>query len=407
MIYAHINIETELNNISSAVSNLPTYNDHTEIRTMLIGIQQTLLKLVQEETKEVSSDVLLQRSYLDVIYNKYKYVEFPSFDGTRRRTNIKDIYVPLELINRIAVTIDKNGQVTKMAILDIDEYNKSNSSQNPFIIEKMTVFDVLPRNRKAFIIGEGGTGKSITAQHLLCCLSGCQSAEADYWNEERVKFGLNNPEEIPIYVSLQEYYNYGNFGKGASSVFEYLQREFSLQENLERFLKRKLVNGEAILIFKDCVFSEIPASGVLSDIADFINNYSRCRYLIFRSSGNDEFYNQYSIFEDIPKFEFAKLSVKTMREIAEKYYSILSSFSDVGSFSFEHFLETVKKMGLQALSEKPYWFGYLLLMNVAFKELPDNTFSIHTKIIDNMLNRLLALFENYSESDKQNAFFGF
>lgn len=407
LIYANINIESELNNISSAVSSIPTYDDHIELRTMLISIQKTLTELAQSEAGETPSDILLQQSYLDVIYNKYKYVECPFFDGVKRRTNVKDIYVPLELINRIAVTIDTDGQVTKMPILDIDEYKETTSSQNSFLIEKMYVFDVLPRNNKAFIIGDSGTGKAITAQHLLCCLSGHQSTDSDYWNEERLKFGFNDLDDIPIYVSFQEYFSYGKCGGGANNVFEYLQNEFCLQENLVKFLKTKLLKGKAVLIFKDCVFSEVPASGVLFDIADFINNYSRCRCIIFRSTGNSEFYNQYSVFDDIPKFELAKLSVKTMRLMSEKYYSILSEFSDVGSFSFERFWETIKKMGLQALAETPYWFGYLLLMNAAFEELPDNTFSIHTKIIDNMLNRLMSLLEDFSEADKQNASLAF
>lgn len=407
LICAYINIETELNNISSAVLDLPTYNDHAEIRSMLNGIQQTLTNLAQSKLLGDSSNLLLQQSYLDVVYSKYKYVEFPSFDGVKKRINIKDIYVPLELINRIAVTIDNNGQLTKMAILDIDEYNKSNSSSNPFLIEKMTVFDIIPRYKKAFITGESGMGKSITAQHIICCLSGYQSMDADFWNEERLKIGLTDSEEIPIYISLEKYFRYGDFGKGAKSILEYVQKEFSLQDNLIEFLKTKLVTGKATLIVKDCSFSEIPASGALIDISDFINNYSRCRYIIFRSAGNEKFYEQYTIFDDIPRFELSRLSVKTMREITEKYCDVIAVFNNVDNFSFEHFIKTIKKLGLQELSEKPYWFGYLLLMNAAFEELPNNALSIHTRIIDNMLNRLLSLCKNYSEADKQNAILAF
>ena len=407
LIYSHINIETELNNISLAVSNLPTNSDYAEIRSMLIVIQSTLTQLAHADGYEISSEMLLSQSYLDVIFNKYRHVELPSFDGTRKRTTVKDIYSPLELINRIAVTVDNDGRITKLSIAEIDDYNISNPSKNPFLIERMFMFDVFLRNRNAFIIGESGTGKSIAAQHLLCCLSGYQSTEADYWNNERLKFGLTDFEQIPIFVSLLDYFRHNQFGNGANSVLSYLQNEFSLQENLLDFLKKKLVSGKAILIIEDCAFSEVPASSVLADIADFINNYSRCRYIIFRSIGNDMFYSQHSVFDDISKFELARLSIKTMRELAEKYCSVLSMVYDVSNFSFENFFASIKKIGLQALSEKPYWFSLLLLMYCALEELPDNTYSIHIKIADNMLNRLVSSLDNFSVADKQNTFLAF
>jgi formylglycine-generating enzyme required for sulfatase activity len=407
LIYSHMNIETELQNINSTVSNLPSNKDYVEIRDMLISIQKILTTLATSEKYDLSSGLLLERSYLDVIYNKYKYSELPSFDRRPIRTHLKDIYFPLELINRIAITIDNNGQETKLAMSKIEEYNSSNSSRKPFLIERMSIFDVVSHYSKAFIIGESGTGKTFTAQHILCCLSGHQSSDSNYWNEERCKLGLNDPEQIPIFISLLAYFRYGDYGNGTKNVLKYLQDEFSLQDNLLDYLKSKLLNGKVTVILKDCAFSEVPASCVLNDISDFINNYSRCQYFIFRSDGNDSFYDQYSVFHDMPKFSLDKLRFKKMQEMADKYCSVLSTVYDTSTFSFERFVETIKEIGLKELSEKPYWFGLLLSINFAFNELPDNTLSIHTKIVDNMLNRFLSLFEGFSELDRQNLFFAF
>lgn len=407
LICSHMNIETELNSISSIISNFPNSSDFNEIKTMLIGIQKVLTQIANTGEYEVPSEISLQQLYLDQVYDTYKYVELPVFEGAPRRVNLKDVYVSLELINRIAVTIGNDGNLKKMDIGDIDKYNELNDNNNPFIIEKMHVADVFQKNTRAFFIGDSSIGKSITAQHLLCCLSGHQSSESEYWKEERLKYGFNNYDVIPIYISLQDYYSFGGYGSGIDSIFEYFDKKFSLHNNIVDFIKKKVLQGNAVFVIEDCIFSYINVSCVLTDISDLLRNYSRCSYIFFRSNGNDAFYSQFSAFEDIPKFELARLSLKTMKEMYEKYCAVLVSFYGRSSFLFESFMETIKKLGLIDLSEKPYWFVMLLMMDFAFDKIPNNIMSIHNIIIDNMISRLLAPLDGFSEVDKKNAFLVF
>ncbi len=403
LILTHINIENELNSISSAVTNLPSNSDFLEIRSILTNMQNTLTDLIQSAPQLHANEFLLERAYRDILYNKNKYIELPFFDGLKR-ANLKDIYYPLELINRIAVTIDGNGNLTKMAISEIDNYKSANESNNPFLIEKMSIYDVLPNHQRAFILGEHGTGKTTTIKHIVCCLSGIQSTDSTYWNEERLKYGLTNLNDIPIYISLLDYYRHGKFGNGAQNIFSYIKEQFSLQEDLVELLKDRLLKGNAIVLVEDCEYFEFSASSVLSDLSDLIQNYSRCRYLIFSSSKNEQLYSQFSTFDDIPKLELSRLSLKIMREISEKFSVVLSLFCDLNNFSFDSFYQTIKEAGLQSLLEKPHWFIILLMTNCISHELPNSLYSMYIRIADNMLNRFLSLLDSFSETDKQHVY---
>ena len=407
LICSHMNIETELQSISSIITSFPNTSDFVEIKTMLIGIQKVLSQIANTDECEVLSEISLQQLYLDKIYDTYKYVELPVFEGAPRRVNLKDVYVSLELINRIAVTIGNDGNLIKMDIEDIDKYNELNDNKNPFIIEKMHVADVFQKNTKAFLLGDTGIGKSITAQHLLCCLSGYQSSESEYWKEERLKYGLNNYDIIPIYISLQDYYSFGGYGSGIDSIFKYLDKKFNLHNDIIDFIKKKVLQGKAFFVIEDCILSCINIGCVLADISDLLNNYSRCSFIIFCPNGNDEVYSQFSAFENIPKFEFARLSLKTMKEMYEKYFAVLVLFYGSSNSTFERFMETIRELGLIDLSEKPYWFVMLLMMNFAFDKIPNNIMSIHSIIIDNIISRFIAPLDGFSDDDKKNVFLVF
>jgi len=179
-----------------------------------------------------------------------------------------------------------------------------------------------------------------------------------------------------------------------------IEAEFKMHDNMMTYLRRKLSNGDAIILIDECSFSDLSIGDILSDVADFMGNYSRCQYVIFRSRDNAALYAEFSAFQDIPRFELARLSAKKMREMSDKYSRAYASVFDARAFKFDTFIASLKEMGLFELSEKPYWFGLLFFINAVRSGWPENAVSAHSLVADDMLNRLLSTLTTFSDAER-------
>lgn len=132
---------------------------------------------------------------------------------------------------------------------------------------------------KLFVLGKPGAGKTTFLKHTaLRAING----EID---------------KIPIFVTLKE------LSDGGMEIFPFMVRQFKMHQfpNPELFVKHKLQNGEAIVLFDgldEVNLEDEKRSKLIDALNEFVNQFSYCLYLLScRVAATDYSFTQFEYVE--------------------------------------------------------------------------------------------------------------
>lgn len=289
------------------------------------------------------------RTYLERIIQTYNYTRVVGQTGT---IPLSDIYTDVYILGR--------PQATRR--LDISLFQADYQSvRSAKYSERRHGLSLLEHNRRIFILGQPGAGKTTFLRYLAC---------------HAAKGTIN---KIPIFVTLRDWADTGG------DLLPYIYKQFDLLNypNAQVYVKYLLNETDMALVLFDGLdevtqTAKLGRAQVINTLREFADRFQRAQILITCRVAATEY--------NFDKFTYVEIADFTENQIST-YVKKWFRHSNKKEQLFLNELQKPEHRGLHELARTPLLLGLLCLSFDETMNFPTRRVSLYTEALDALLKK--------------------
>lgn len=331
-------------------------------------------------------------SYHRLLYNRSQWLELPAIHHPlsrvgKKETRLRNVYISLETLERVATCEDVLGNVHRILQKDIEELGANIQCVENWKLVQMSVMEALKFYNKVVLLGGRDSGKSTAIQYLLLCLAADYITDQTFWMESLKDLGWTHGFLIPIFISLADFSKAPNVGPNANALWDFFRNEFRVVSNSVGPVKKALDKGKAVILLDD--LHRVPVekrSMTVNAILDFTRLYPLCRYVVTCRERNYHSKDEIMLAGFRP-VTLAPLVPRKINKFIDDLYTELRHLDwKIPEGAANDLKNAVHNSDLIQLAENPSLLTQMALLHSSHGKLPDDRVHLYSEMLESFLN---------------------